>query len=52
MIPMPFATFSPFDDACVDVELVAQAREQRLDRVAAGSPDDVADEEDAHGALA
>ncbi len=48
MIPTPFATFSPLTMQSVDVEPLAEAREQRLDRVAAGPPDDVADEEDPH----
>ena len=38
------------DDAEVDLELVPKAREQALDRVASGATDDVADEEDPHGA--
>ena len=36
------------DDADVDLEPLAEARQQALDRVAAGPADDVADEEDAH----
>ena len=36
------------DDAGVDVEALAQAGQQRLDRIAAGATDDVADEEEPH----
>ena len=39
------------DDADVDVEPLAQAGQQRLDRVATRAPDDVADEEDLHGGV-
>jgi len=38
----------PVDYADVDLETLAQPRQQALDRIAAGSPDDVADEEDPH----
>ena len=37
------------DDAGVDVEALAQAGQQRLDRVAAGATHDVADEQQPHG---
>ena len=37
------------DDAGVDVEALAQVGQQRLDRVAAGATDDVADEQEPHG---
>ena len=36
------------DDAEIDVETLADPREQRLDRVTAGPPDHVADEQDPH----
>jgi len=36
------------DNAGVDVEALAQVGQQRLDRVAAGATDDVADEQEAH----
>ena len=47
-MPMPFAMFSPLTTQASIVELLAEAREQLLDRVAARTSDDVADEEDAH----
>jgi hypothetical protein len=37
------------DDARVDLEALAQRREQPFDRVAAGTSDDVPDEQQAHG---
>jgi len=37
------------DDARVDLEALAERREQPFDRVAAGTSDDVPDEQQAHG---
>ena len=47
-MPMPFAMFSPLTTQASTSSSLAEAREQLLDRVAARTPDDVADEEDAH----
>ena len=48
-MPMPFAMFSPLTTQASTSSCSRRLREQRLDRVAARTSDDVADEEDAHG---
>ena len=49
VIPSPSAAFSPFATTEVQPELLAQARDELLDRAAAGTPVHVCDEEDLQG---
>ena len=49
VIPRPFAMFSPLTTHDVDLETLPERREQPFDRVAAGTSDDVPDEQQAHG---
>jgi len=50
--PHPVRDVLAVDDADVDLVPLPQHGQQALDRVATGPADDVADEEDAHGASA